>query len=433
MFVLGVTTGIGVYPHHWNNAEVIMASCGALSLGGSVIGLLASRLDRSSVYSRQGSVMVARHAASLAWISGVTAMLVFMFAFGMRVLDFIVQLRTGLACDGAGAFGFGSVGLAVVSCLAVATAVRFFLTCEKLLLTVFLWLTLVGLCSFCLMLPAYRWEPFGGPQRTAVPVTLACAATIVLSMAVLLYETFQKRARTTTLHLPLFRFSCGLIAVGVLIVVVYILVAPMKSVSGGFRSNNLMCAACAAGCAISLYLLARRKWQGDLVDACLALAAFGVVSVCVALLPEAPASLPARYPLIFNATIVAFSIVILLTTQIVYRVRRETEVATDLNEGSDCKIVVYHAARMIALLSALGILISAIMSVWPRWPGISVNDDSLSRMLAGTTGMLLLLLSMLRAARHLEKATIGVLSVFSMICLLMFVLVRVLPFVDRIG
>ena len=91
-------------------------------------------------------------------------------------------------------------------------------------------------------------------------------------------------------------------------------------------------------------------------------------------------------------------------------------------------------ARRFAFLSAaMGMLIGAVLAIWPRWPGIAAMDHSLGRVTSGLSAYLFALLVLLWCSRQTGKMTFHILTALALVGAAGFLVVRRLPFTPQFG
>ena len=185
-------------------------------------------------------------------------------------------------------------------------------------------------------------------------------------------------------------------------------------------------------------------WHAGLVDAAMGLCTLGLGSLATAFVPSWPVPLAERYPMLFTAMIVGFAAAAASWTYLAEAWSAAGAPAggngADPRDGmpivaggTPAATLIPYARRSAYLGAALALLVSIMMSFWPRLPGIAVMDHSYGRVLAGLGANLFLLWAMLWSARRLRRPTLELMTLLTAIMLLVFLAVRMMPFASHIS
>ncbi len=467
---------------------VVVWSCASLSLLWAICGAVAKLLDRElldgesvlgpPVHGEKGfsakRFVSASHVGAL--LFGVTAAIVQCVVLLMRLIYVGVDLVNGFPWRGARGYGFDAQGLWSLGLIFTSCAVTLLSTGNPGLFTCQLWCTVMIGVWACLLLPAFSLNAAGVFQPTGSTLTLVACLSALLTVASLLGIWLERRHRArgesvcTDIRFgreaswPGFRVSCGVIAAVIVLLASYHLAVPVPAGRGGFRMGALALTGATVLAAYSTLSLAVRSRSGPLTDAGFGLVTLSLCGLATMFVPSEPASLSARYPLLFNAMIVGCTVAgggwALLWTLCrrltgddgwhgQAQLAREglpsageshgqTSLPMAPTRSSAPKItgnrrLASHARRAAFLSIALALVLAALMATWPRLPSIAAMDDSLGRITVGLAANLFLLLITLRIARWLRQPTFHVLWVMALLSTVGFLLIRLLPFTSRYG
>ena len=297
-----------------------------------------------------------------------------------------------------------------------------------------------GLAAWaCYHRPVYYYGGFGHFQRSTASVALMLTWAGLVWLPIALAHWDARRAAHpggTEAHSPQCHLwgrseltvICGALSLFTLLLICYHLAAPLALAVGGFRATNALCTLCAGGVAVALGLIVHRAWSQQLADLTLGMATLALCGLMQLMVPEQPARLAERYPMIFNAMIVGLAAATAGWTGLYL------QLAKDAGQGGWATPAARHTAGRFAYIAALlALVVSTVMAVWPRLPGIVTSDDSLGRMASGVAAHLVLLAVVLWSARRLRRLTLHLAGGVAALLLLMFVVLRMLPFTPAYG
>jgi hypothetical protein len=155
------------------------------------------------------------------------------------------------------------------------------------------------------------------------------------------------------------------------------------------------------------------------------LVSLGICALATTVVPERPIALADRYPMVFNAIVVGFAIATAMWTRLSGVWQRNTE-------HQDAGLLVPLAKRFAFTCAAMGLISGAMMTLWPRLPGIATMDHSYGRVTAGFSANLLLLLVMLWTSRQIRRPTFQVLTLMCVISTIGFLAMRMIPFASHV-
>lgn len=282
-----------------------------------------------------------------------------------------------------------------------------------------------GNCGFVLFL------------ATIVPPLALC----ILVAAERLWRDRKRRALLTSDPLELLepiarwpgvRGACGAVGLALIFLVCHQLVVLPDTQPGGYRVAAVARSIAAVMCAGAILAQVGRQWSVNLADIALGLLTLAVCTLATVFVPEQPRELAPRYPLIFNAIVFALG----LMTWFWSWLAEVWQQQLDTRAADGCEPAWTTAGRLVAvnrrfsLVTAVaGLVVAAMMSVWPALRTVSADDDSLGRMSAGVAGYLLLLLAVRRCARWTRRAAFNILSLLVLLSMLAFVAIRARQYV----
>jgi len=410
--------------------------CALLSLLWGLAANLAARSDRNGgvQYSHRSALAAVTAVATLA--TGLGAAVAVLTILSMRIIYFTVALVSGSAGMAPPAYGFRPGGLGIIGLLAASTGLAAVRTRHGAFATVFYWLAIVFVTWTC-FLGVVDAPPDSERFHTTVTLKLAAALVGVVAGTVLVEGWLHRRRRRRAafssdgneMDPPVvfggLRTSCGVVALGIMLLCCYHLVVP----EGGGGQHCRLTAAIVAALAFvggsALFFLVGRRWSVNLAEVAMALMSLGICAVAVITVPSRPMLLADRFPMIFNAMVVGLAVATWLWTWLATVWRRQLD---DGAAWTTSGRLIPYAERFSFAAACLGLLLAAMMAIWPRLPRIAAMDHSLGRFAAGLCGNLLLLLVTLWCSRRLSWVTFHVLALLVVISTVGFVAVRIAPF-----
>lgn len=216
------------------------------------------------------------------------------------------------------------------------------------------------------------------------------------------------------------------VALGVLLLTAFHLAMPIPFRLGGFRTTSLIIVFTSAVSGGSCMRLARVSGHRGPRETGMALISLSLCAAATLLIPNSPEDMQQRYPLIFTAIIIGLSLSTGLG--IAWSKALAEKLPNTVNPSE-----VRSVERFVLVSGGLALIVGAVMSVWPRWPGIAISDASIGRMAGGLAADLLLLLILLRAARQFRRPVFQALSVLALVSAVGFVIARLAPFTPQFG
>ncbi len=231
---------------------------------------------------------------------------------------------------------------------------------------------------------------------------------------------------------PGVRIACATVGLALIFLVCHQLIVPTDTQPGGYRVAAVARSAAAAMCAGAILVQVGRQWSANLADIALGLLTLAVCTLATVFVPEQPRELAPRYPLVFNALVFALALMTWFWSWLaeVWQQQLDTRAADGREPAWTTAGRLVSVNRRFALVTAVaGVVVAALMSVWPALRTVSADDDSLGRMSAGVVGHLLLLLAVRRCARWTQRAAFNILSLLVLLSMLAFVAVRARQYV----
>lgn len=183
-------------------------------------------------------------------------------------------------------------------------------------------------------------------------------------------------------------------------------------------------------CGAALLVLVARRWSAGLAEVGLWLISIGLASAAAAFIPAAPASAVDQYPMLFNAVMAGFVVASALW---MWLANVWDQQLMDGTAWTTAGRLIPDARRLSFLCGCLALLVGVLMALWPRFPAVASADDRLGRFAAGVAVNLLALTVFARCARFSRRTAFHMLAVLSVLSLLGFAAVRMLPFAASRG
>jgi hypothetical protein len=411
--------------------------CAALSLACTFVGAVgqAPRLTAETVPPREHRpIQFAWSAALLLAVPPTVLVMVALVGRGVR--GAIALLVTGPAHLDATVLDHALLsnraGLATAVLLSASALVGLRARRDDRLAAAHLW-SLVLLATWaCSAIPVFEPTPSGSLART--PATLWLMAAWC---AIVLAAWSMPWARRPAAPIDSARGnrvpvrSLTALVFGTSILICYHLAVPIRVETGGFRTGMMLAAACGLAAAFSASALCRIRWDSHLAESALVAGSLGVCAVCALVIPEAPVAPARRLPFVFAAVVVGLACASLTWTSIGRRLRRGDSLPGLPQPLADrFRSLVIRSAFYCA---AAATLVSAIMAVWPRFPGVATVDDTLGRFALGIATDLWLLLVLVVGARHERRPTFHLLALLTLVSTGAFVAVRLWPYAHKVG
>ncbi len=181
-------------------------------------------------------------------------------------------------------------------------------------------------------------------------------------------------------------------------------------------------------CGAALLVLVVRRWSAGIAEVGLWLISIGLASAAAAFIPSAPASAVDQYPMLFNAVMAGFVVASALWMWLANVWEQQLRDGTAWTTAGR---LIPDARRLSFLCGCLALLVGVLMALWPRFPAVATADDRLGRFTAGVAVNLLALAVFARCARFSRRTAFHVLAALSVLSLLGFAAVRMLPFASR--
>ena len=288
------------------------------------------------------------------------------------------------------------------------------------------------------MIPADLWSPPRGGGLLLVTLVPA-VATSILVVAERLWRARRRRALLASARWGLLepipswsegQVVCGVAGAVLILLLCYQLAVPADVWPGptsAGRATAVVRSAAAVVCASAILVHVGRLWSVNLADIALALLTLAACTLATVFVPDEPRELDERYPLIFNAIVFALGLMTWVWGWLAEVWHQQLD--QGVPDGRDpawttAGRLVPVNRRFSQVTGAGGLMVAAIMSVWPALRTVSADDDSLGRMSAGVAAHLLLLLASMRCARWTRRPAFRILSLFVLLSMVVFVVVR---------
>jgi hypothetical protein len=383
------------------------------------------------------------HVAAISFT--IIAAVILLVLMAMRLILYILEIGHGGPIARSNSIGFGSGGLAAIAALIVACALllRSIPPPGRLrLVTPLFWLATLMMFWAALLIPPFVPTSGGASLvRSASSVALSLGLAITLCAFVsaqgLLWRRLRRRALLADPQpsvaadppgWPGFRLSAGAVGLILIFLSCYHFAAPVEIAPGGYRLTALSMTVVSAMGGAALFALVGRRWNEDLADAAMGLVSMAPCSAAIALLPATPASLSDRYPLIFNAVVIALAVMTSIWIWLARVWHQQLDPDAAGRPWTTAGRLVRPAGRFGFFTAAIALLVAFLMSIWPCIPTVAGSDDSLGRFVAGLGGYLMLTLILIRGARLTHRGSLSALSVLSILGMVGFIVVRLLPY-----
>ncbi|MBN1512946.1 MAG: hypothetical protein JXB13_13105 [Phycisphaerae bacterium] len=219
----------------------------------------------------------------------------------------------------------------------------------------------------------------------------------------------------------LLQAGCSVIGAILVLLAVLGLAVPLELRPGGYRLAALGHASFAFAGGVALFALVWRRWNSVRAELAMGLVTLAVCLVASAFVPNAPQELQRRYPMVFNAMLIALAMMAWLWGWLsgVWRQQLDGEVAWTTTGH-----MVGPAADFAFQAAGIGLIVALLMAAWPRMGAIGAGDDSLGRMLFGIGGHLLLIFALLAGGRRTGRTRFGRTAAVAVLSLLIFICIR---------
>ncbi|MCC7291731.1 MAG: hypothetical protein IT449_06700 [Phycisphaerales bacterium] len=183
-------------------------------------------------------------------------------------------------------------------------------------------------------------------------------------------------------------------------------------------------------CGAALLVLVMRRWSAGVAEVGLWLISIGIAGAASAFIPSSPASAVEQYPMLFNAVMAGF---VVASAVWMWLAKVWDQQLLDGAAWTTAGRLIPDARRLSFLCGCLALLVGVLMALWPRFPAVAAADDRLGRFAAGVAVNLLALVVFARSARFSRRTPFHVLAALSVLSLLGFAAVRMLPFASSRG
>lgn len=293
----------------------------------------------------------------------------------------------------------------------------------------------------------FPWDHPLGPEMGTDPLAgvsllLVTGLTVVLCGFVTAQWVLRSRARWRAActnpdalldgfeEWPGFRKMAGAVSVLLILLICYELASvPSGGVVSG-RLGALIISGCAGLSGAAVFSLLGLRWSVNLADAAMGLVTLGVAALGLTLLPSEPADAAARFPMIFNALMMAFAVMTWFWVWIGKVWRQQLDHGRAWTAAG--RMAANSCPRFAFLAACLALSIGWLTAIWPRLRPIGVFDDSLGRVAASVAAHLTLLLAVLWSGRMTGRSSFGVLAILVVVSLVGVVVVRALPLSETV-
>jgi hypothetical protein len=216
--------------------------------------------------------------------------------------------------------------------------------------------------------------------------------------------------------------SAGSVIGAILVLLaVFGLAVPVEWQPGGYRPAALGHGLLALAGGAALFTLVWRRWSLVRGELAMGLITLGVCLLATVFVPSDPRELQARYPMMFNAILIALAGMSWLWGWLSGIWRQQVDDGTAWTTAGR---LVDPAKDFEFQVAVVGVIVALLMAVWPRLGTVGVGDDSLGRMLFGVGGHLLLILALLAGGRRTGRTRYGRTAAVTVLSLLLFIGVR---------
>jgi hypothetical protein len=218
-----------------------------------------------------------------------------------------------------------------------------------------------------------------------------------------------ERLREPPPEWPGYRYSAGLVGVGVLILgcaqLVFGWTGPAALVTGA-----------------AMLALAHRSWNENLADTGLALITLGIVALILIPLGRRTWWTPDAWAGVYNQVLIGLAVM----TAFWYWLADVWEQQLDHGRAWTTAGRLIPITRRIGYLAgAAGVLVSLNLSIWPKFEFVFGHDNSTGRWVWGLLGNGLLIASLLYATRRVGRSTVAWLALLAGVSVVMFAMVRI--------
>jgi len=415
----------------------VALGCAALSLACALVGAWA-RAPRSADGTnppREGRGI--RFAWSAALLLAVPPIILVMVAFvGRAIRIAIVLLAAGptyprsVAIDGV--LLSNGAGLVITVLLAASVFVARRCRRDVGLAAAQLWSWALVATWMWSTAPVFERLSSGTMVRAPTTVWLMVALS-ALVLAVRLAHWVDSRtdrdAASLARDLPV--RSLSVLVFGTSILLCYHLAVPIRVGPGGFRVGMMLVAASGMTSAVSAFALCRVRWHSYLAESAMVSGSLGLGAACAIVIPDGAGTAAGRLPALFVAVVVGLASGSLIWTSVARHWRRGDSLP-GVSPGLEDRLrpLVIRSAFYCAAVAAL---VSAIMAVWPRFPGVATTDETLGRFASGIAANMWLLLVLIVGARHERRLTFHLLALLTLISTGAFVALRLWPYAHKVS
>ncbi len=377
---------------------------------------------------------------SLATIGcGLVAAVILIVILAVRANFWILENFNGAPLPPAKTLGFAADGVVTVGVLILSCVVGLKASGDLRLISVLFWLFALGGAWIAFLQPTYQWHEDGMLLRSATALILIVAWCVVLCSFV--------RARTGGLdrirwraaqndpdrlleqagEWPGFETSAGALALLIILMVCYRLAVPSDAGAVGERLSALLTAVCAAASGVAVFSLVGRRWSTNLADVAMGSVTLAVVAFALVFVPSEPVELGRRFPLIFNAQMVALTLMTWVWAWLGSVWLQQVGVGSSDAFWTTGGRLARQAQRFATFVAVCAIVVGSLMVLWPRLRPAPVLDDSFGRVVAAVFAHLLLLWVLLWSRRKTGRSAHGVLAALTVVSLVGFIVVRSQP------
>ncbi len=406
---------------------------------------LAIRPPRSESHdddSRRTHLESLRRVAHVsALVAGVVAGVLLVFMLAVRGVYAVLEIINGAPIVQHTLFEFGFDGLAMIGVLGVACLAEMLATRERRLIAVFFWLSALGAYWAALLWPIYERLDDGTYARTGGVLVSIVGLSTVVTVFVVGQGVRRQRIRWRAViqnpnallrdpaEWPGLRTTAGAIGILLVFLICFQIVVPARVGPVGDALSACLTACCAAAAGGSLFALVGRRWSANLADVAMGLLTLAAAALAIAFVPGSATSLDERFPMIFNALLIALAVMTWLWVWI----GKVWEQQLDHGQPWTAAGRLASQTQSFAFYSAcIALVVASLMSVWPRLKPIASADDSIGRVASAVAGHLLLLLVLLWAGRTVRRSSFGLLTVLTILSLIGFILVRTGPLASTV-
>lgn len=355
-----------------------------------------------------------------AMASGLLCLVILLYVATYQTLDRILNWSVASErppLEAVPLIDLGAIALAI----GIATAKRR----AAILITPLFW----TLCFACLWLSLTIHPASTGPLRGPTPaealaggwtrVLLVGLTAVLIAFVGLQGQQYRRRRirawpnRMSDFTLPYpmwpgFRYSAGVVAI--------LLIADACMNLGWWPT-----VACCTAAAAAMFYLVYRRWNENLADAAAGLITVAVTSAFVVISPSRSDELTDVYPIRFNYAMIGMSI---MTAFWFWIARFWSQQLHDGRPWTTAGRMIPIARRFGIIVAGLALVVSAQLALWPRYPSVNAADDSTARIITGLAAFALLAVVLWRAARHVQRPSLVVLSLSAVMIGCMFMWVR---------